>query len=87
MARTGKVVVVDASEEGVRFRGRDDEISFADDEIEAVWTRLVAVREPRCSKTRNDARACVRNINIIGLEQSREKGMLAVNWRQKPRRN
>jgi len=38
MARTGKAVVVDASGEGVRFRGRDDEISFADDEIEAVWT-------------------------------------------------
>ena len=73
MARTGKVLVVDASGEGVRFRVRDDEIS-SDDEIEAVWTRLVAAREPRCSKTRNDARACARNINIIGWSSKRKAG-------------
>jgi hypothetical protein len=60
----GKAVkVVDESREGVWFRRRDEEIDFADDdEIEAAWTRPVAAREPRCSKTRNDARACVRNI-------------------------
>jgi hypothetical protein len=56
------VTAVDESGEGVWFRWRDEEISFADDEIEAAWTRPVAAREPRCSKTRNDARACVRNI-------------------------
>jgi hypothetical protein len=68
MARMGEAVVVGESGEGVRFRRRDDEISFADDdEIEAAWTRPVAAREPRCSKTRNDARACVRN--IIRVEQ------------------
>ena len=55
--------VVDASGEGGWFRRRDEEISFADDdEIDAAWTRPTTEREPRCSKTRSDARACVRNI-------------------------
>ena len=63
MARMGKTVVADESGEGVGFRRRDDEINFADDdEIEAAWTRPVAAREPRWSKTRNDALACARNI-------------------------
>lgn len=68
MARMGKAVEVDESGEGVRFRRRDDEINFADDdEIEAAWTRPVAAREPRCSKTRKDTLACVRN--MIRIEQ------------------
>jgi hypothetical protein len=54
--------MVDERGEGVGFWRRDEEIIFADDEIDAVWTRGVRKRKPRWSKTRNDARACARNI-------------------------
>jgi hypothetical protein len=62
MARAVKAMVVDERGEGIKFWRRDEEMIVADDEIEVVWTRGVRKREPRWSKTRNDARACARNI-------------------------